>query len=880
MAKNINVTTKVEQQKMQESAKRLRSLASMSMDEVYNELETKPGGMDTKEAEERLDENGPNVITGRKTKGPMRRLLDALVNPFNLVLLFVAVVSGITEAVVPGDSDYSTVIIIVALVVLASLMSFIQGERSNKAAERLSDMISNKADVVRDGQAVSIDIDDIVVGDIVKLSAGDMIPADVRFVWTKDCFVAQASLTGESNPVEKFYDHTPEEDSAVTDIPDLGFMGSNIISGTATAIVLETGNETFIGSMARSISGNRSKNSFEKGVDSVSKLLIRFMIVMVPIIFVINGATKGDWLEALLFSITIAVGLTPEMLPMIMTSTLATGAVRMSKKKTIVKSLSAIQTFGEMDILCTDKTGTLTEDKIILEKYMDVMGNDDQRVLRHAFLNSYFQTGLKNLLDVAVIARADKQGLDDLTKKYVRQDEIPFDFSRRRMSVVLRDKSGKTQLITKGAVEEVMSICSMVDVNGEVKPLDDAARSEAMKVYERENGEGLRVIAVAQKNEVSGIEVFGAQDESDMVLLGFIGFLDPPKESAKGAIEALNQHGVRVVVLTGDSAGVAYKVCGKVGVNNDKVISGAEVEDMDDMALIHACESCDIFAKLSPQQKQRVVETFQEMGHTVGYMGDGINDAPPMHSADVGISVDSAVDIAKETADIVLLEKDLMVLEQGVVEGRRTFGNIIKYIKMATSGNFGNVFSVLIASIFLPFLPMLPIQILVQNLLCDISQIGIPFDSVDPEYLMKPRKWDARSIQRFMLTMGPVSSLFDTLCFAVLWFVIGANTMQMAPLFRCGWFIFGSLSQVFIVYMIRTRKLPFIQSRPALPLLLSTIFAAIVALIIGFGSLAKTLDMTPMTVTFIPWLVVLLIGYAALTELVKRFYVKKFGEWV
>ncbi len=869
------------QQRMDQSATALRKQSAVRLSELRETLESKPGGMTAEQVEKRLLDDGPNVITSQGEKGMIRRLIESLINPFNLILLFVALVSMITETVTPGGADYSTVIIIVVLVLLSSMMSFIQGERSSAAAAKLSSMISNKADVIRDGKVIVIDMSDIVVGDLVRLSAGDMIPADVRFITTKDCFVAQATLTGESNPVEKFWDKKTDEDTAITDVPNLGFMGSNVVSGAATALVLATGNDTFIGSMAQSISGDRGKNSFERGVDSVGKLLMRFMIIMVPIIFLINGATKKDWLSALLFSITIAVGLTPEMLPMIMTTTLARGAVNMSKKKSIVKSLSSIQTFGEMDILCTDKTGTLTEDRIVLEKYMDVRGGDNNpRILKHAYLNSYFQTGLKNQLDVAVIARGDKNGLADLRGEYVLEDEIPFDFTRRRMSVVLRDKTGKTQLITKGAVEEIISICSLVDVRGEIRELGEEERRKAIEIYEKENKEGLRIIAIAQKNEVSGIETFGVRDESEMVLLGFVGFLDPPKESAKMAIDALNQHGVRVVVLTGDSEGVAVKVCGKVGVNNEKIFNGSQVEEMDDIALQHACKTCDLFAKLSPQQKERVVQTLQEMGHTVGYMGDGINDAPPMHAADVGISVDTAVDIAKETADIILLEKDLMVLEAGVLEGRRTFGNISKYIKMASSGNFGNMFSVLIASIFLPFLPMQPIQILVQNLLCDFAQIGIPFDQVDQEYLMKPRKWDMRSIQRFMLTMGPMSSLFDVLCFAILWFVMKANSVDLAPLFQSGWFIFGSLSQVLIVHMIRTRKLPFLQSRASFPLMVSTLIAAAAVIFVGFGSVAEMLYMTPMSVAYVPWLILLLVGYSVLTEIVKRIYVKKFGEWL
>jgi Mg2+-importing ATPase len=568
------------------------------------------------------------------------------------------------------------------------------------------------------------------------------------------------------------------------------------------------------------------------------------------------------------------------MLPVIMTSTLAKGAVSMSKRDVIVKTLGAIQTFGEMDILCTDKTGTLTEDKIVLEKYMNLYGEDDSRILRHAYRNSYFQTGLKNLIDLAIINRAEANGLEDTLKKYTRVDEIPFDFSRRRMSVVLEDQSGKRQLITKGAVEELIAISSLVEMNGQILPLDAENRQIAMQTYEKYNSDGLRMIAVAQKNDVPGSGAFGVADERDMVLIGFVGFLDPPKESAKTAIAALRVYGVRTVVLTGDSEGVAIKVCSKVGVNTERVLTGKDVEGMDDATLLEAVGTCDLFAKLSPAQKERVVKTFQTAGHAVGYMGDGINDAPPLHQADVGISVDSAVDIAKETADIILLKKDLMVLEEGVIEGRRTFGNIVKYIKMAASGNFGNMISVVVASIFLPFLPMLPVQILTQNLLCDFSQMGIPFDSVDREYLKKPRKWETDSIKTFMAFMGPLSSVFDILCFAVMWWAMKANSEVLSPLFQCGWFVFGTVSQVLVIHMIRTAKVPFLQSRPGTALLIPTLIVAAVTLVVGFSELSIGLDMMRLPFRFLPWLIVILVGYGVSTQVVKAVYVKRFGEWL
>ena len=867
-------------QNRHDSEAKLRSYAFLTAKELFGALSCGQEGLSKVEAENRQDEFGKNVITIGNQNTTLHRLREAVINPFNVILLLVAAVAYFTDVVASLKPDYLTVIIIFSLVFLSSLVAFVQSQRSNAAAEKLSQMISNKADVWRDGELVELPMDQVVPGDVVRLSAGDMLPADVRFLTTKDTFVAQAALTGESNPVEKFSDLGDRRDDALTDLRNIGFMGSNVVSGSATALALATGNNTYFGSMAKSLSGDRAKTSFERGVDSVSRLLVRMMLVMVPVVFLINGLSKNDWPNALLFAISIAVGLTPEMLPVIMTSTLAKGAVSMSKHQVIVRTLGAIQTFGEMDVLCTDKTGTLTEDKIVLERYMDVHGEDDDRILRHAYLNSYFQTGLKNLIDLAIINRAERNGLDKILDSYSRVDEIPFDFSRRRMSVVLTDQSGKRQIITKGAVEEMIAISSFVELHGQVLPMEEETRRMALETYEKHNADGLRMIAVAQKNEVPGSGAFGVADERDMVLIGFVGFLDPPKESAKAAIAALGDHGVRTVVLTGDSEGVAIKVCGKVGVNTAQVLTGRDIEQMDEASLLQAIKTCDLFAKLSPSQKERVVKAFQSAGHTVGYMGDGINDAPPLRQADVGISVDSAVDIAKETADIILLKKDLLVLEEGVIEGRHTFGNIVKYIKMAASGNFGNMISVIAASIFLPFLPMLPVQILTQNLLCDFSQMGIPFDSVDKEYLQKPRKWETRSIQSFMAFLGPLSSVFDLLCFGILWWAIGANTKELAPLFQCGWFVFGTVSQVLIIHMIRTAKKPFLQSKPSLGLFLSTLAVAVVALAVGFTDIAVGLDMMPLPASFIPWLVLLFVGYGVCAQMIKKVYLKRYQEWL
>ena len=887
---NKKQTKKIAQRKT-EAETELRKFALCAEEELFTLLESSRRGLSAEEAEEKLDDFGPNIIVTGEKNGVLRRLARSLINPFNLVLLLIAAITVVTDVLLSDVPDPTTSIIITAMIVISSAVAFTQGERSNAAAEKLTDMISNKADVWRDGGLTEIPMDELVPGDIVKLSAGDMVPGDVRFLSAKDAFIAQAALTGESAPVEKYAALRGREDAALTDLPNLGFMGTNMVSGSAEAVVLTTGNDTYFGSMAKSLTGERSKNSFERGVDSVSRLLLGFMLVMVPVIFLINGVFKNSWWDSLLFAVTVAVGLTPEMLPMIMTTTLAKGAVMMSRHKVIVKSLSAIQTFGEMDILCTDKTGTLTEDKIVLERYMDVHGKDDMRVLRHAYLNSYFQTGLKNLIDLAIINRAKENEMEPLLGQYQRVDEIPFDFARRRMSVVLTHQSGKRQLITKGAVEEMMSICKFVEYGGEILPLEGELLREAMEVYEKYNRDGLRVLAVAQKNSVAGVEAFGVQDESAMVLIGFVGFLDPPKESAAEALRALTSHGLRTVVLTGDSEGVAVKVCKKVGIAAGCCITGTDVEAMDDEALARAAERCDLFAKLSPSQKQRLVETFQAQGHTVGYMGDGINDAPALRQADVGISVDSGVDIAKETSDIILLEKDLMVLEEGVVLGRRTFGNIIKYIKMTASSNFGNMFSVLAACAFLPFLPMLPVHILLLNLIYDFSCIALPWDNVDREFLLRPRKWDSASIRKFMFWIGPTSSVFDITTYLLMYFLICPmvfggpfHTLDAAArpgfmaLFQTGWFVESMWSQTLVIHMIRTPKIPFLQSRASRPVTQLTMAGIAVLTIIPFTPFATALGLAALPLVYFAGLALTIVLYMALVTVFKQAFIKRYGE--
>ena len=654
-------------EKSKEIETKLKQYSKMNKERLFTEYKTSNKGLSIIDIEEKIEEYGNNIIEFKNKNTALYRLKEAFINPFNIVLIIVAIVTFITDVVLATKKDYATFIIIISTVIISAVISFFQQTKSDKAAQKLKKMISNKIDVIRDGKQTIVDVQNIVPGDIIKLSSGDMIPGDVRFLETKDLFIDQASLTGESNPVEKFSENKNENDD-ITDLANIGFMGTNVISGFALAIILETGNNTYFGNMARSLYNVREKNTFEKDIDEVSKVLIKFIIVMVPIILIINLLNKGKPIESLIFAITIAVGLTPEMFPVIMTSTLAKGAIDMSKEKTIVKRLSAIQTFGEMNVLCTDKTGTLTEDEIILEKYIDSEGKENKKVLKYAFLNSYFQTGLKNLIDVAIISRAEKEKLNFLKEEYIVEDEIPFDFERRRMSVILKDTKEKRLLITKGAVDEIISICSYIDVNGEILEFTEKLKEKAYEVYDKNNNDGLRVLAIAQKNNIEEIQNFSIQDEKNMVLIGFVGFLDPPKESAKQAISALYKHGINTIVLTGDSEGVALNVCKKVGIPVQNSLTGKEIENMTDEELKKEAINCHLYSKLSPLQKQRVVKIYQEMGNIVGYMGDGINDSPALKQSNVGISVDTAVDIAKETADIILLEKDLNVLETGVIK--------------------------------------------------------------------------------------------------------------------------------------------------------------------------------------------------------------------
>jgi Mg2+-importing ATPase len=858
---------------------------------VLNSVSSSLNGLSPDEAQERLKEHGLNEVAHEQPVTWYRRLWHAYNNPFNLLLTGLAAISFATE-------DMPATIILSVMVALSSLLRFIQEYRSSKAAEKLQAMVSTTATVRRPNgmqtnsespepilipansrnfETAEIPLKYVVPGDVVQLSAGDMIPADVRLLSAKDLFISQAALTGESFPVEKNADPAVSEIKNPLDLPNICFMGSNVVSGAATAVVVTTGSQTYFGGLSQRIVGHREPTEFDKGIHRVSWLLIRFMAVMAALVFLINGITKGNWTEASLFAIAIAVGLTPEMLPMIITATLAKGAVMMSRRKVIVKRLNSIQNFGAMDILCADKTGTLTQDKIILEKYVNIEGEECDEVLRHAFLNSHYQTGLKNLLDKVVLKHAEIADVLKLATNYRLVDEIPFDFVRRRMSVVVNERQDHNELICKGAVEEVLKVSSQAKVDGQVVSLDEELKTEAVNLVKGFNEDGLRIIAVAYKETPPNQKSYGIKDESDLTLLGFIAFLDPPKETAGPAIAALKQNGVQVKILTGDNDVVTCKICRDVGIDASHIVLGSEIDDLSDAELGGLAEKVAVFAKLSPAQKERIVRVLQLKGHVVGFLGDGFNDSGALRTADIGISVDTAVDIAKESADIILLEKNLMVLEEGVLEGRKTFGNIVKYIKMAASSNFGNMFSVLGASLFLPFLPMMPLQLLIQNLLYDISQTAIPFDDVDKEYSERPRKWNIGAIGRFMVFIGPISSVFDYATFAVMWFVFSANTVGTQSLFQSAWFIEGLLSQTLIVHIIRTGKIPFIQSRATLPLLFMTASVMTIGIYFPFSPIAHVVGLQPLPGGYFVWLVGILFGYTVLTQVVKVGFIRKFG---
>lgn len=886
----------------------LRHAAAAGRDELFAELGSREEGLAADQVERAREFYGTNAMA-QAAKRPMPlRFLAAFADPFTYILVFIAAVSVLTDWVFAsgGDRDLSTPLIIGAMVLVSGVLRFVQDEKSTVAAEALAEMVESCAEVERDGDGGNETlIDEIVVGDVVHLSSGDVVPADLRIFAARDLFVSQASLTGESEPVEKRAElgaAAQAEASSLTDLEDIAFMGSTVISGNARGVVVATGARTMFGEATGTLTGRKRETSFDAGIKSTSRLLMRLMVVMLPIVFVISGVTKGDWVSALLFSLSVAVGLTPEMLPMLVTTCLGKGAVDLSRDHVIVKRLDAIQDLGAVDVLCTDKTGTLTEDRIVLERHLDVNGREDARVLRYAFLNSYFSTGVKNLVDAAIVERALAEGTDEvgavtngtavtaeeLACRYHSIDELPFDFERRRLSVVVGDADGRTRMVTKGALEEVLAVCTEVEVDGRVLPLTDELVAHVVEQGAALADEGMRVLGVARKDEPAGTGSLTVEDERDMVLIGYLAFLDPPKESSAAAVRALAAHGVATKVLTGDSPRVATHVCRAIGIPAERVLDGNEVEAMDDGQLAAAVQEVSIFAKLSPAQKARVVSALRGLGHAVAYMGDGVNDAAAMRESDCGISVDSAVDVAREAADIILLEKDLMVLEHGIECGRRTHANMIKYVKMTVSSNFGNIFSVLVAALFLPFLPMTAVQLLLLNLIYDLTCTAVPWDNVDDEAIARPRRWDTASVRRFMVAFGPLSSVFNILTFAgLLWVVCpavagsawgaldAAGQALFVGTFQAGWFVESMLTQALVVHLIRTEKTPFIGSRAAWPLCALGASGIAVACALPFTPMGAALDFCALPGAFWALLAVMVAGYAAVVCLAKRRYLRR-----
>lgn len=863
--------------------------ATTPYETTLTSLATSPNGLSDRVVRHRQEADGLNEVHHDKPAPAVVQFLRTFLNPFILILLFLVLVMFFTDVVFidPGDSpDYTGVATIGIMVLVSATLRFWQEYRSTRAAQVLQAMVSTTAAVTRnvDGTPVTgeLPIEQIVRGDIVQLAAGDMIPADVRFLRTKDLQINQSMLTGEAMPAQKRAVASDEiAPATILDATNLGFMGTSVVSGAGTAVAIGTGARSYFGSMSSAIVGQRPETAFDVGIKKVSYTLIKFMLVMVPVVFVINGLTK-DWTSAFLFGVTTAVGLTPEMLPLVVTANLAKGARFMAERKVIVKRLNSIQNLGAMDVLATDKTGTLTEDRIVLERHLDVTGSSSRYTLRYATVNAHFQTGLRNLLDAAIIEAAGPEGVAAVERDYTLVDEIPFDFVRRRMSVVVDDRATH-QIITKGAVEEVLACCTREWRGGQELPLTDVRAKELTTLVGEENSLGMRVLAVAVRSVTAqdwDHAQYAVADECDMTLLGFLSFLDPPKASAGEAISSLARHGVTVKVITGDNPAVAATVCRQIGLDPGVVVTGPQVEALSVRDLGELTQTTTVFAKVSPSQKARIVEAMRDRGHTVGFMGDGINDAPALRTADVGISVDTAVDIAKESADIILLEKDLTVLEGGVLEGRRTFVNTMKYIKLTASSNFGNMFSVLVASALLPFLPMIPLVVLVQNLAYDLSMLTLPWDKVDEQDTAAPRRWESRSLSKFMLWLGPTSSIFDITTYAVMWFVFAANSPAHAALFQSGWFIESMISQTLIVHLLRTRRLPFVQSVASVPVLLATSIVCVFGLVLPFSGWGHSLGLVSLPWTYFPWLVLTLAAYCGLTQLVKKVFIRRYDVWV
>ena len=846
-------------------------------DEFLKKFEIDEKGLTENEVDQNLKKYGKNEVKQAKPKKWYHYFSQSLFSPFNSILLGIVLILFYTDVFLPENPSFANIIVIIVLVVVSTLLEFTEEYKSNKAAQKLKELVETTTTVIRDGKKIDIPLKMVTVGDIVYLSAGSMIPADLRIIEAKDLYVGQSSLTGESDSVKKVVNTENEEEiESILDLDNICFMGTNVISGSAKGVVIKVGDSTYFGKIAKSVSPNKPKTSFQKGIENISKLLIRFMVLIIPIIFLFN-AWKHDLLTAFTFAVAISITITPLLLPVILSSCLSKGAVRMSKKKTIVKKLDSIQNFGAMNILCTDKTGTLTEDKIVLEKYLDATGKTSDKILKYAYLNANFQTGLKGNIDEAVIKRAIENGLEVLNDQYVKVDEIPFDFTRRRLSVVVSDQEKKRFVITKGAIEEILSICTSVEMEGQIVNMTDTIRKNVLSISKKMNKDGLRVVGICEKFADENMESFSVDDERGMTFLGFIGFLDPPKESARESVSKLNKAGVRVIVLTGDNVDVTRCVCDKVGINTQRIVEGSEIDKLPDMGVARLLRKNNIFAKLSPIQKARIVRILRDTGNVVGYMGDGINDSPSLSNSDVGVSVDTAVDIAKESADIILLEKDLKVLLDGVDEGRRTFANLLKYIKLATSFNFGEVLSVIVASVALPFLPETPIQLLVEGLLYDFGQMTLPFDNVDKESLRKPKKFDIKSLKNFMLFMGPISSAFDLLVFVSLWFVLG---VREAAVFQTIWFSYSIVSNLAGMHMIRTAKVPFFQSNAHKAVYASSILLSIIGLILPFTFVGRMIGLVPIAYEYIALILTVTVLYCMIAIIAKRIYIRKYDEWI
>jgi P-type Mg2+ transporter len=853
----------------------LLDACSLTAEECLARLASREKGLSEEEAEERRKEFGRNEVIAKKG-GWLLRTYHRFANPLVVQLLIIAGVSFIL-------GDLRSTLVVGGLLLISVGLSSIQEERSGRAVEKLQAMVRTTVNALREGKEQEIPLAEIVPGDIVILDAGSLVPADIRLIVTKDFFVSQSALTGESMPVEKSAAAVTGNGKSALELPNACFQGSNVLSGSARGVVVNTGSRTFFGAITRKLAGQRSQTSFDKGISGFTWLMIRIMLVMVALVFLIIGITKHNWIDALLFGLAVAVGLTPEMLPMIVTVNLAKGALAMSRKKAIVKRLNSIQNFGAIDILCTDKTGTLTQDKVVLEKHVDVTGRDSDDVLKYAYMNSFYQTGLRNLLDRSVLSHTEFE----VERRCQKVDEIPFDFTRKRMSVVV-DYEGDHVMICKGAVEDVFKVCTQYQVDDDVNPLIDMIRQDVLEDYEALSADGYRVLAIGYREFPREKTVFSAADESEMILLGYIAFFDPPKESTAKALKALKDAGVTVKILTGDNDLVTRKVCRDVGIDVAHLVTGPQLVGMSTEKLTETAESATVLARLSPTQKEQIIQCLQAKGHVVGFLGDGINDAPALKKADVGISVDTAVDVAKEAADIVLLEKSLLVLDDGIIEGRRVFGNIVKYIRMGASSNFGNMFSVVGASLFLPFLPMLPIQVLTNNMLYDVSQIGIPSDRVDPEFTTVPRKWNIANIRRFMTFIGPMSSIFDYATFFLMLFFFGciafsapgtsaADKSYYEALFHTGWFVESILTQTLIVHVIRTRRIPFIQSRASPVMFFFTVLIMALAVYLPYSPLAAPLGFVPLPPIYWLWIAGFLVAYCAITHLVKTWFFRKFG---